>query len=245
MKVKQALKYYAWEAGKTLCIYYIVILCLQVASMILSWALTGHFDASNISMDSTTGIFLFVVGLNMFKSPFRLMAQNGISRKTQFVCSVLAALGLAVVAALVEWLYSQIAGNAYSSLFLSLYSRGSLTAGQRTLMNLGWNCLVYLAAFSMGLMLTTLYYRMNKAMKLLVSVGVPGFLIIGLPMMEGFIPNFHGFTSMIYGIAWAFGIDFTTGQIVPIRAMGTLAIISLVAMCCAYLLMRRATLKEA
>lgn len=245
MKVKQTLKYYAWETGKTLGIYYIVILCLQVASLILSGAITGRFDLSNISIDSTTGIFLFVFGLNMFKSPLRLLAQNGISRKTQFVCTALTALGLAVAATLVEWVYSLIVGSGYESLFLTIYSRGLLTAAQSTLLNLGWNCLGYLAAFCVGLMITTLYYRMNKALKVLVSVGVPGFLLIGLPVMEGMIPTFHGFTSLVYGISWAFGIDVNTGQIVPARAMGTLAIISLAAMACMYLLMRRATLKEA
>lgn len=45
----------------------------------------------------------------------------------------------------------------------------------------------------LGYLITTMYYRMSKSLKLIVSIGVPGFLFMLLPIID-----FNLFKGAIY-----------------------------------------------
>lgn len=246
MKLKNAVRYQAQDLFKATGVYYIVMVCIVVLTFILKGLISGSFTSGSTTFDGSSVIFIFVMGLNAFKNPFKMYQQNSISRKTQWTGFVLSAFVLAMVMMLVDSLYPLLLGDSlrYVSNYASLYE-GFGRAGKVSFVGMMWTWMSYFAAISFGYFLTTLYYRMNKVLKVLVSAGVPLLLFVGLPMIELFVPSFNLLTSLLKFIAWAMGIDFTGGFVmVPWRAVGSFAVISVVCLGFAWLLMRRATLKD-
>ena len=96
MKLKAAVRYYLNDFKRPVIIYYGVLMTLFVLQLVIS-ALLKVRNPSSGGMEFATTIFLFVVGLNAFKAPFRLFLQNGLSRKTLYV-GVVASLCLLAAA---------------------------------------------------------------------------------------------------------------------------------------------------
>lgn len=250
MKIKQAMRYQLHDMVKSSMVFYLVILAIYILTWILTLVLPGEFTSTSSSADMSTAIFLFVLGLNMFKMPFRLMLQNGISRRTQVAGFALSALLLAVAMALVNMLLTLLPGQVgYSSNFAMFYSVGrggmSWTDMRQSIsvLSVVWNATNYLATLTLGYFLTTLYYRMSKPLKVGVSIGVPVLLFIVLPLLEVFIPGFTLLTLLIDVVSWCLGLGINAATIVPWRAVGTFCVFSAVMMGLSYLLARRATLK--
>lgn len=246
MKLKQSMRYHLREFYRASMVYYIVIAVLIVLMFILKAALRSN-SVNMTGMDSSTVIFLFVLGLNAFKSPFGLFLQSGISRRTLWVdvvlSSVIVAVSLAVVDNLLPFLFRDSLN--YSTSFMNTYQGG----GRFTFSFLGlsWTALINLFAMMFGFFLTTLFYRMNKPLKVLVSVGVPLVFFVLMPMAEVFIPSFNFLTWLLDAYTWCMGISFfgIYGEVAPMRALATLGIGSVVMMGLSYLLVFRAKLKEA
>lgn len=53
----------------------------------------------------------------------------------------------------------------------------------------------YAVVMMLGYLITTMYYRMSKSLKLIVSIGVPGFLFVLLPIID-----FSLFKGAIYSV---------------------------------------------
>lgn len=194
------------------------------------------------SMEFSGLIFLFVMGLNSFKPQFRLFLQNGISRKTHWCGVVLSALVLSLlmtgVFGLMPLVFSSVLG--YESMANAFYT------GQGALFHLTgmlWQWMMFLLFMSLGFMMTTLYYRMGPKLKLVVSVGVPFALLILLPIVGGLFPQLYLFARIAQMVMWLFGVGLT-GAAAFVRSLVMFAGLSVAFLGGAYLLMRRATLKE-
>lgn len=242
MKIKQTMRYHLTECGKATGLYYLIIACLILLIFIVGAIVNASFVHVNTSFSGASSMFLFVLGLNAFKRPFRLYIQNGISRKTHFVGFLLSAVCLALTVTLIDSLYPLLFGNSlsYSSAFSNLYRVEGVTP-----LGILWSFLGNYALLCFGFFLTTLYYRMNKLLKVLVSAGVPLLIFVVLPMLEVFIPNFHLFTGLLELVAWASGTNLFGGPVYPWRTVGVFAGISAVSLGFAFLLMRRAPFRDA
>lgn len=182
MKFKSALKYQLLDVKRSIIIFYIVIIFL----MLLLTAATLWFNSQisitepenvriEMSFGGATAIFLFVVGLNAYKSSFHMLTANGVSRKTMFGSFIVTALiitaGMALIDSLLALLLRQII--VYDVFIFDNYEMSIVTQFVSSL-----------GTLMLGYLITTLYYRMSKPIKLLVSVGVPAMLIIVLPIMD-------------------------------------------------------------
>lgn len=245
MKLKQTMRYHLHDFTRASIIYYLVIASLILLSFILKAALSlEHFTLGGL--DSSSAIFLFVLGLNAFKSQFGLFIQNGISRRTLVVDFLLSALLISFGVALVDNILPLLLRTSlnYSSVFMSTYYPMKTYAFSIT--GLAWTMLANMAAMCCGFFLTTLFYRMNKPLKVLVSAGIPLLIFVGLPLAEVFIPSFNFYQSALKFYLWAMGMSFFgIGAVSPLRALVSLSVVSVVMAALAYLLVRRATLKEA
>jgi hypothetical protein len=224
MKLTAAIKYYLNDFKRSVIVFYGVLLLIFVALMI-TIAYIGTNNVSMSGMESASMIFLFVVGLNSFKNPFRMFLQTGISRKTLFVGFVASLAILSVVMTFLDlgmsWLYGS--SMRHESLFFSSFGVRYGTHGAAFLDGLLWSFISYMAAGMAGYFLTTLYYRMNKATKVAVSVGVPILFLTVLPIIDNLY--FGGVIYRFFGdiIALANGYPSLKVMVSGALAQGALA----------------------
>ncbi|MBH1940693.1 hypothetical protein I5677_07320 [Mobilitalea sibirica] len=189
--MKAALKYQILEFKKSTVIFYIIVLLVHVffASIITVNDTTFRSDGG---FEVATIIYLFISGLNSFKETFGMFIQNGVSRKTMFLSRTVSFLVISLIMVFMNFIFVRVLGLLNSSRFsvTDMYENifekrvdtiNGLTRGFESLMlSLG----VYLIAISLGYLITVAYYRMNKAGKLAVSVGVPVSVFVLLPMID-------------------------------------------------------------
>ncbi len=266
MKLKAAVRYYLNDFKKPVIIFYGVLMVLFLLQITIAYFLDGDAGSSG-GMEFASTIFLFVAGLNAFKAQFRLFLQNGLSRKTLFTGFV---IGLAILAAAMTlidlafgWFRGLFVGyeSMYMERFGSLYADGSnfkaLAEG------LLWSFLAYVTAGMTGFLITSLYYRMNKALKLAVSIGVPALVFIVIPLIDGLYTNGVITAFFINVIAFAYGynvsVSFSNGlaglftqfaswengiPVAPYRAVLFSVLCTAVTGTLSFLLIRRATVKD-
>ncbi len=211
MNFKAAHRYQLMEYKKSVMIYYLVLalVFLFFGVMISVGEDSGFVSTGGIEISSV--IFLFVVGLNSFKETFLMLMQNGISRKTMFL-SRIAAMGvlctvMMVIDRFVVGIITPLANNSTSFRISGMYEQmfynraKDLNFVQKNLEGVIFTLCFYIASMAVGYFITTAYYRMNKAVKLAVSVGVPVGLFFVLPIVDATIAKgkFSEFLNFLAG----------------------------------------------
>jgi len=251
MKFKSSLKYQLSGMTRSLIIFYgviyVLLIWMAVSHLIwnrsaVRWS-TGGFESASI-------IFIFIAGLNAFKSTFRMLLANGVSRVTMFKSYAVSVLPLAGTMAFIDSLnglifssftnyvpmYAQIYGGRYAGL-PDNFGTAMQIAGEGFL----WMFFTYTMMAMAGFLITTLYYRMNKPLKLAVSIGVPVFLFVVLPYMSTVL--FHGKLLSAIGAAIAAVWGLSNGP-VPYIGMLTGTVSFALFGLFSFLAMRRAYIKE-
>jgi len=246
MNIKPAISYLFWEAKKTLIIYYLVIygiyLLYFISSVIFApLGFNGHVEG----LESASVIFIFVFGLNFFKNQFRMLQQNGLSRKTQFLCSgIVLLLITSAILAVIDCLNSFVLQRTsdFSMFQMYYYHRYGAGAGspRAVLEGLIWSFFVYAMFGMIGYFITMLYYRMNSSLKVVVSIGVPVFFLIGLPVLDYNLIH----VEIIEGIYNLFVLASGFGVANPWNAVISSAIVIALCAGAGFLLIRRAPVKE-
>lgn len=250
MKFKAAFKYQLSGMKKPLIIYYAIMYCIIIFMIVQRLTMkSADLNWSTSGLESATLIFLFITGLNSFKGTFHLFLANGVSRQTMFKSFVTSifpiAAGMAVIDSLNALLMSAFIN--YRPLFYFMYqSRYGAAAGHGMTAGMYldgfiWMLFFYAFVTMAGCLITTLYYRMNKPIKLLVSIGVPVFFFIILPYIDAFI--FRGAiseaTAYIFAKAGGF-LDGNNSYIAVLSCAVSFALFGGLS----FLAMRRATVKQ-
>jgi hypothetical protein len=121
------------------------------------------------------------------------------------------------------------------------YTAASAVSFQVSMDGTIWRLFTYAATAIVGFFITVLYYRLNKPLKLTVSIGVPVFFLMVLPYIDGMFFDGKIYDTIGNLIAGAYG--FLDGYNPYISVLSS-AIIFIVMGVLSYLLMRRATVKE-
>ena len=194
VNIKAATKYQLNDYKKSLRVYYLVILLVITFLTLLDTIWGGNGDGTYNGFESSSIIFLFICGLNSFKTTFLMMLQNGTSRKSMFIGNITSILTVSFAMSVLDRilsLFANIIGNAigglsYSGLFDLLYSHRLENLNsfvfQLEIILLTW--MVYTAVTIGGYFITILYYRMNTALKVIVSVGVPASILFIIPLLD-------------------------------------------------------------
>ncbi|HBB29140.1 MAG TPA: hypothetical protein DC000_07830 [Clostridiales bacterium] len=187
MKTKSIMKYYLYELKNSILTFYFIMLQGCIATYIIYKLSDGKVYSTGIEL--ATIIFIFVLGLNLFKSQFLFLIQNGVTRKANFIGFV-ASTPIVIVFAIIDSFVSVIMHNliGYESMFNTLYTSSVHGYGLiYILSSILFLTAIYGSFLMLGYFITTLYYAMNKAMKIIVSVGVPVFVLIVLPIIGYFL----------------------------------------------------------
>ena len=245
MKIKQAMRYQLHTFVRQAMIYYAVTLGVYTIGAIIA-AILGERNVAMGGGDFSTSIFLLIVGMNAFKSHFQLFVQNGISRKTLFTGLILSALLLSFGAMLADSLYPLLFPLLErTSFFQEVYrvDRGF----RNTLIGSLWTTLFFFGAMCIGFFITVLYYRMSKLLKIIVSAGVPVVFFVVLPIVEALVPSFHFYSVLFRFVGWCLGWNYNNllGGLDPVRPLLSFAVFGAGLSGLSFLLVRRATFKEA
>ena len=200
-------------------------------------------DIGFVSGAEASAIFLFVCGLNSFKQNYLYLLTNGITRKAQFYGFLSSSAIIAAAMAFIDTASTNIINIFidYHPMFYQIFKGFTAESSQLliTLMNFLWSTAVYLLAFVIGYFITTLYYRMTKILKIVVSVGVSALLMIGSPMLASYLYK-SGYLYKLSAVI-SFLVDGNGNPnvsiIISILETAILAGLS-------YLLVRRAPVKE-
>lgn len=230
---------------KSIIIYYSVV----IATFLLA-ALWNYFKSDNVSgiamsgVELMTSIFLFVCGLCSVRSDLLLGLQNGVSRKTTLLgCFISSSIIAFIMAAVETILYTIFSKTSYVyPMFIQLYKDLNCSIVISLLITFAWYAFLYLCSTLFGYVIAALYYRMNKSLKLIVSVGVPGFFIIVLPILDTCVTN-HGIYNFFKRL-FTLMLGINANSIQPWNWIISCFILSSIFALFSYLLIRRADIKN-
>ncbi len=199
MNMKAAYSYQIDDSKKSIMIYYLVVaLIIVFFGISISLSDTSNFQSSG-GIETSTAIFLFVLGLNSFKETFLMLLQNGVSRKTMFFSRLIASgiicSGMMVIDRIIVNIISGLTRNNpsfhISGLYEDIFYNRAKELGflQKNAEGILLTLCLYFLTFSLGYFITTAYYRMSKAAKIAVSVGLPTGFFFVLPIVDATITN--------------------------------------------------------
>lgn len=181
MNLKPAFRYQFRDYFKGTGVFFLVMVVIVAASIILAMYSHGNISISGFSM--ATAICLFILGIVTPRSNLRLCAQFGVSRRTAFTSLFLAVLADIVILSLAGELLlyvGQSAGKGISNLsFADLYQLLYLGAQPMSLslsqhvMSVLLNTSLILLLFVFGMFFTFLFWRLNKIWTIIVAVAIP------------------------------------------------------------------------
>ena len=244
MRLKPTYQNHVKEWVKGSIILYSILLAIYIVDLIFKILMPQIMDNSSDSgLEFVPLMFVFGSGIAMIKPDSKLALANGISRKTEFTATLLAALTVAtaftVLSYFVGCLYNTI--NHYSSLFNMIYNDYNFqNQGIYYLTEFILDTLTTLGFFVTGYFIGSLYYRMNKALKIIVSVGVPVLFCIGLPTLAGIFGNGFIIVKLIIMIIEFFKMVLQN----PYYSIIAIIVEIIAAGAFAFLLMRRVPIKE-
>lgn len=244
MNLKTGVKYQLWEGKRSLIIFYGIIYAIYTLAIVATKTFSPEtLGISGIELSSM--IFLFILGLNLFSESFRMFLQNGLSRKTLFFSLVLSILPIAAFMAIVDSINGVVASLLvdYEGMYLQIYGLryGTGIGVLQTIEGLFWYITAYAMVAMLGLLITMIYYRLNKMGKLLISIGFPVTFVVILPFIDSTFTNGAIFKGIYNFFAFAWG--FQNG-LNPYYSMITCTLFFALFGGLAYLLMRKAVVRQ-
>ena len=250
MNFKNMYYYYFYENKKSLSIFYGVIVGIYL--LFIATYINFNRESSIGGMEMSSIIFLFIVGLNSFKSNFHFGLTNGVSRKTLFLSFALTCISLGAFMAVVDMIITSVVSLVVvpHTWYLEAYKEGYYRiASQLSFMDhvqirttqFLWYTLLNAMVAMLGYCINLIYYRSNLIMKWIVSVIPFLFMFFVIPYVDqitqGAFTKFIGdFISGFFGFAgqtanpWLAMLNFLLG----------FAVLSGLS----YLLIRRAVIKQ-
>lgn len=242
--MSSAVKYQLAQVKKPILYFYAIVfaqlLLLTVFAAKSSLTVEGTVINGN---DFATMIFIFVLGLNSFKENFFMFMQNSRSRKTLFLSYLASLAPVCGVMAVIDNCLG-IAGDKlglFKTLYLSAFRDFAGSMLLTLLIGILWSFCIYLFWALSGYLITNFYYRAGKGLKILVSVGVPGFLFVGLPLIDTHLTNGVIGKFLSDFLLLATGITHGRNPFYPILFA---LLFGAVFAACSYLLARRSIVKE-
>jgi len=240
MKIKPTLKYQLHENFKSLIYFYLSI--TAVTSMLGIFAISMLSGSGVVSMthEITSAIYVFILALCSFKEYFHFFVQNGISRKTFFVSTLISMLISVFAISIIDQIF--YCASFFITRGITNYSVFSITH-----LNTGdvfvfspsgvaaYFC-VLLAIYSLGSFMTLVFYRLQKRWKFLAAVSIPVVFSIVHLSSNTSTPLGNALYRLIVGLA-----SFATSSV---PAMITVALsAAAILLAGSWLLSRRAPVK--
>ncbi|WP_010250388.1 hypothetical protein [Acetivibrio cellulolyticus] len=245
MKELKVAKYQIFNTINSIMIFYAIFITVIVFLGVLTRTIEG---SSSSGLEVSTIIFLLVAGLNSFKSNFKLMQANNVSRKVFVKGLLIGVFPITLAMSLIDLIINRVYNIFINcpTIFDMIYGnfRG-LREGWMQSNNIQtlfgtviWQFAVYSAVFIFGILVSLCYYRSNKKLKVLISI-VPAMLVV-------FSANINQILLAALNInigeifASALGLQSQN----PYLAVFSFAVLGILFSIAIYLLTRKAIIKE-
>jgi len=186
------------------------------------------------------GIFammLFIIGIAGTREDLRYFLQHGLSRKTTFISSVIISLAIGIAYTLVI----ELAYLAFSS--FNFFPSGNFrSTGSGFFGRLSAQTLMFFFAWQFGAFISLLYYRMNKAAKIIFSITAGAIILFAVPRIFA-IPGVIG-TIITLALSFDIASTFTGTAANPLVTILVFLALSAIVTLGNFLLIRRAPIKE-
>lgn len=245
MNLKVAFKYKLYDSKNAVLVFYAVILIVIALMFMFSVLIRDNSDLKGNmqGIEVASAIFLFVVGLNSFTEDFRMFMQNGISRRTMFISQIAGTIAISGIMALIDGVLALTGKLIFLSsdvvylqgLLEMIYGHNIFKIGN-FLLSVLFCFFLYIALMALGFLIIALYYRMNKGLKVTVSIGAPALFLVVVPIIDTFL--LKGAIGSVLGriIAAIFGN--------PAICMLTCFVLFAVFSALSWLLVRKAAVKD-
>ncbi|WP_409069633.1 hypothetical protein ACFLKB_09520 [Clostridium sp. FAM 1755] len=227
---------------KSILVYYGILIGILLLVLIQNFIYPNSNIQSN-GIEMPTAIFIFIMALNSFKTSFYFSQGNNVSRNSFILGTIKSGVIISAVLALIDIIINRIY-NLFiicPTNFDMIYRNPSydVNGSWQVILNHSvvnsletylWNLAVYIFLFMLGLLITIVYFRLNKFGQVVVSI-IPVLLIVIVSNFYIYIP-----TKVWNFIGNAFGANTKN----PYMAMLTFIILSILAISIQYLLVKKA-----
>lgn len=249
MNLKNMFYFNIYDSKRSLTIFYSIIIAINIIFGILNVTTTGSTTIGGMEMASV--IFIFISGLNSFKTQFHFGLVNGVSRKTQFISFMGYAFALAAFMALADSALGNITSLLFNgeSMYMQLYGKRYIDFSAEATFTknlqifgegLLWLIFLYAMMAVLGYCITLIYYRSNKIAKWVVSITPALVLFALIPVLES-LTNGRFVVKLVEFMGRSMGLGQTINPYMAmisfIIGFGVLALFS-------FLLIRRAVIKQ-
>lgn len=197
MRLKSVFKYQFRDYKISYFMFFGILLFLEVANLV-GIKLSGVEDKGiyfrNESMVVLAG---FIIGANSFRENFQMLIQNNVSRKMmeagRILNTLLSGFILAVLCRVVSLVYELAAlgdsrleaGSVFGIIYPTFWAQanGLERLGVELLFWAGFVILFTMMGYFFG----ALYYNLGKIQKTLLSIGIPVFLLMVLPILDIYV----------------------------------------------------------
>lgn len=228
---------------KSILVYYSILIGILLLVLIQKKFMYPYSNIQSNGIEMATAIFIFIMALNSFKSSFYFSQGNNVSRNSFIFGTIKSGVIISAALALIDIIINRIY-NLFiicPTNFDMIYRNSSygVNSSWQVILNHSvvnsletylWNLAVYIFLFMLGLLITIVYFRLNKLGQVVVSI-IPVLLIVIISNFYIYIP-----TEVWDFIRNAFGANTKN----PYMAILTFIILSILAITIQYLLIKKA-----
>ncbi|MGL4847998.1 MAG: hypothetical protein ACRC28_03590 [Clostridium sp.] len=239
MKTMTVAKFNAYNIIKALPIFYGIYLGVQFSLMFISGIIFSEIGGMSGS-EFITSIYLFGCGIGCFKTYYYFTQGSGISKLSFIKGLIISILPIAFITTIIDIIVNKISNMFMTSTSLYEQSYGIISSSSgliRILETFGFQFMLSIVAYLIGVVLAMIFYKANKIMK--IVLGVSPFVLI---MMFNFLifSNPDVATWILTKVAFLLGFQpFHLG-----RTLISFLVISAVLSGFAVLLMRKMEIKK-
>lgn len=250
MNLKSSYKYVMYDNKKALLGFSLIIIAITVLLFVASVSWSNESSTMQMGgMEIASVIFIFVAGLTSFKDNFHMLMQNSVTRKGTFTATMLGFVttagflsAISIIVLLIAKLMSSIQSNIISTSFFETVYPAHVN-GMNNLLILLESFLLYfvmmLAVVGIGYLIGVIFYRLNKAGKVALAVGIPVFFSVILPVVDVLIFDGRITVGLVRFMDIIFGISAQN----PYVAIVSLLVVFLISGLLSWITMRKASVK--
>jgi hypothetical protein len=227
-------KYQLSDLVKSLIIFYTIILLID-----LFIGISISTNRSNVAVhyggvEIAALIYIFIAGLNCFRSNFLFLQANNVSRKRFYYANIITLVSASAFMALFDIVIGCILklSISYQGVFEQFYKKNI------PFEDFLWSFSLFVFAASLGWLITMLYYRSGNLMKTIISL-IPIFIVILLSVIDNRVNGTIG-KAIVDFLGNSLGFNYNYNAYIAVFSF-SLSALFIFALC--FLLIRKAAIK--
>ena len=183
MKLKSIYKYLVCQSGKSYLIFVGILLAIMHIGLFITVLLESNGGIGGMEMATLT--YMLVSGIVIYRESLSVSMQNGISRRTFFIGSILTFITISLIASagdvvinLLGNTYEKHCNMIYDSMYEQFFMKGFYDENVIVTPALSdyfkifiFDFIVYITVSTIGLTISVILYRLSKALKIIIPIG--------------------------------------------------------------------------